>query len=224
MAPSLASRPRAPLETWPSMNEAAASPLFVRLLRAAAGDIRPLVSRKLLADLAASLPSSAFDTTRTTLFRAAGVQIGAHSLIQGSMRLTGEGNPCSLLSIGHHTLVTGGLHIDLAAPVRIGHGVRIGHDVSILTVSHAVGSAELRAGTSFFAEIVIEDGCWIASRSTLLPGVVVGRGSVVAAGAVVTRSVPKHTLVAGVPARVVRELSESEEGEPVPDGVWAVRQ
>ena len=162
----------------------------------------------MLAHVAATLPSSAFAKTRTALFRAAGVHIGPHSLIQGSMRITGPGNPCKLLTIGRGTLITGGLHLDLGAPVRIGDMVRIGHDVSLLTVNHAVGSWFLRAGTSSFEEVVLEDGCWIASRCTILPGVVVGRGAIVAAGAVVTRSVPANTLVAGVPARILRELPE----------------
>jgi len=188
---------------------------LVRLLRVAKQDIEPLLSRHVFAHLAESLPSSALFRTRTAMLRAAGVKIGAHSLIQGKVRLTGNGNPCELLSIGEHTLVTGGLHVDLGAPVRIGDMVRIGHDVSLLTINHAVGPFYLRAGTSFFGEIVIEDGCWLASRCTVLPGVTIGAGAIIAAGSVVTRDVPKYSLVAGVPARVVRELTEEPEAMPV---------
>jgi maltose O-acetyltransferase len=188
--------------------------IVTRVWRTIREDLEPVVSRHALAYLAETLPSSAFSRTRTAMLRAAGVKIGAHSLIQGKVRLTGHGNPCEMLSIGEQTLITGGLHVDLGAAVRIGNMVRIGHDVSLLTINHAVGPFYLRAGTSFFGEIVIEDGCWLASRCTVLPGVTIGAGAIVAAGSVVTRSVPKHTLVAGVPARVVRELSE--EGEPAP--------
>jgi len=199
--------------------------LLDRALHRVAGEVRPMFSRHALARLSRTLPDGAFDATRTALFRAAGVSIGEASLIQGEMRLTGEGNPCCLLSIGHHTLITGGLHIDLGAPVRIGNGVRIGHDVSILTVSHAVGAPRLRAGTSFFASVQIEDGAWIASRASILPGVTIGRGAIVAAGSVVTRDVPKHCLVAGVPARVLRKLSEDAElQEAVPAHAYAVRR
>jgi maltose O-acetyltransferase len=202
----------------------AGKPLLSRLLRAAIEDVTPFFSRDLLAQLAASLPSSGFDATRTALFRAAGVKIGPHSLIQGRVRLTGIRNPGHLLSIGHHTLITGGLHVDLGAPVRIGNGVRIGHDVSILTISHAIGVPGLRAGTSYFREIAVEDGVWIASRAVILPGVTIGAGSVVAAGAVVTRDVPKHSLVGGVPARILRALTQDRDvTESVPAGAWAVR-
>jgi maltose O-acetyltransferase len=184
---------------------------LARLMRAIAKDVDPMLSRKLLAELAAHLPSTAFAATRTAVFRAAGAKIGKHSLIQGGMRITGTGNPCTFLSIGDNTLVTGGLHLDLGAPVRIGDMVRIGHDVSILTITHSIGPWYLRSGDRCAAEVVIENGCWLASRCTILPGVVVGAGAIVAAGAVVTRNVPANTLVAGVPARVLRELPEGAE-------------
>src|SRR6478609_3876194 len=199
--------------TAPSVSSTAK--LVSRLVRVVQEDLGPLASRHAFAYLAETLPSSALFRTRTAMFRAAGVKIGAHSLIQGKMRLTGRGNPCELLTIGDGTLVTGGLHVDLGAPVRIGNMVRIGHDVSLLTINHAVGPSYLRAGTSFFAEIVIEDGAWLASRCTVLPGVTIGAGAIVAAGSVVTRNVPPQTLVAGVPARVVRELAEDAEPLPV---------
>jgi len=190
-------------------------PTFLRRLwRGMVEEVEPMASRHTFARMSEALPASAFFRTRTAMLRAAGVKIGAHSLIQGKLRLTGHGNPAELLTIGERTLVTGGLHVDLGARVRIGNMVRIGHDVSLLTINHVVGPAHLRAGTSYSGEIVIEDGCWLASRCTLLPGVTIGAGSIVAAGSVVTRSVPSHSLVAGIPARVIRQLSE--EGEDMP--------
>jgi maltose O-acetyltransferase len=185
-----------------------------RLSRAANDELGGLFSARMLADFAAKLPGSAFARTRTALFRAAGVTIGERSQVGGAMRITGRAsNPCSLLSIGDDTLITGDFHVDLGAPVRIGDWVRIGHDVTVLTINHAIGPSWFRAGTSYFREVVIENGVWIASRATVLPGVTLGAGSIVAAGAVVARNVAPNTLVAGVPARVVRELSgEGEMG------------
>src|SRR5690349_13685776 len=101
------------------MGRERASSLVSRIARVAAEEIRPLFSRTALAEVAAALPSSAFANTRTALLRAAGVSIGPQSLIQGRVRLTGHGNPCAFLSIGRDTLITGGLHADLGAPVRI---------------------------------------------------------------------------------------------------------
>lgn len=190
-------------------------PAWSRALHAAIEEVQPLVSRQVLSYLAETLPSATFARTRTAMLRAAGIKIGQRSLVQGSLKLTGRGNPCGLLSIGDDTLITGGLHADLGAPVRIGNWVRIGHDVSLLTINHAVGPPHFRAGQSFFGEIVIEDGCWLASRCTVLPNVVIGAGAIVAAGSVVTRNVPMHTLVAGAPARVIRQLEDDEEVRPL---------
>jgi len=178
-----------------------------RLARAAAEEIAPLLSRKLLAQAtAALLPQQSLNRTRTALLRAAGVHIHRSSLIQGPVHVTGLGNPCPYLSIGAYTIITGPLRVDLGAPVRIGAYVRIGHDVTLLTITHAVGSKELRSGKSEAWGIEIGDGAWLASRVTVLPKVRIGAGAIVAAGAVVTRDVPPNTLVAGVPARVIRTL------------------
>ena len=74
-----------------------------------------------------------------------------------------------------------------------------------------MGDPECRAGAHLARPIRIESGAWIGARSTILPGVTVGHGAVVAAGAVVTRDVEPNTLVAGVPARVLRSLEPSSE-------------
>jgi acetyltransferase-like isoleucine patch superfamily enzyme len=62
--------------------------------------------------------------------------------------------------------------------------------------------------------VTIGSGVWIASRVTVLPGVRIGDGAVVAAGAVVARDVPAHTLVGGVPARVIRSLDGASGARP----------
>ncbi|HEY1536806.1 MAG TPA: acyltransferase [Polyangiaceae bacterium] len=184
------------------------------LMQVAFEEVEPLVSRRVLAQLAIGFPIQAFSRTRTAMLRAAGVRIGASTLVQGPLRITGSGNPCRDFSIGNFTLVSGALHADVGAPIRIGDRVRIGHDVSLLTVDHDVGPEELRAGQRKFGPIEIGDGAWLASRVVVLPGVRIGTGAIVAAGAVVTRDVPNNTLVAGVPARVVRNLSPDEHLDP----------
>jgi maltose O-acetyltransferase len=85
----------------------------------------------------------------------------------------------------------------------------MGYDVMLLTVDHELGESGQRCGRRVYRAICIEDGAWIGSRAVILPGVRIGKGSVVAAGAVVTRNVPPHALVAGVPARLVRDLENT---------------
>jgi maltose O-acetyltransferase len=166
-----------------------------------------------LAVTASLLPQQTFNRTRTALTRVAGVEIGSHSLILGPIRLTGVGDPCSLLTIGTNTIVTGPLHADLGAAIRIGDNVRLGHDVTLLTVNHQIGAQWLRSGTSFFGPIEIGDGAWVASRVTVPPASI-GAGSVVAAGSIVTRDVPPNTAGRRRPGPCRSTLSEDGQVEP----------
>jgi acetyltransferase-like isoleucine patch superfamily enzyme len=88
----------------------------------------------------------------------------------------------------------------------IGRGVYFGPFVRIITDTHDIGGPERRAGKNRYLDIEIGDGCWIGAGAIVLGGVTIGAGSIVAAGAVVNRDVPAHSVVAGVPARVVRTL------------------
>lgn len=191
-----------------------------RIRKLATEEFGSVLSRRSLARMAGALPTQAFDRLRTALMRQAGVQIGPSSLIQGSMHITGSGpNPCAQVSIGSFSIVSGTLHCDVGGPIRIGDRVRIGHDVSLLTVDHQVGPDYMRSGKTKHGPIEIGDGAWLASRVVVLPGVRIGAGAIVAAGSVVTRDVPDHTLVVGVPARVARNLNaepDAEGTEPPP--------
>jgi len=187
------------------------------LKRVALEEVEPLVSRRLFAQIAEGFPAQSFCRARTALLRSAGMKIGSSSLIQGPMRVTGEGNPCEQISIGTFTLISGSLHCDIGAPLLIGSRVRIGHDVSLLTVDHRVGPEEMRSGERKFGTIEIGDGAWLASRVVVLPGIRIGAGAIVAAASVVTRDVPPNTLAVGVPARVVRNLSRYGDSQPAGD-------
>jgi len=101
--------------------------------------------------------------------------------------------------IGYHCMFTGHAAIDIADQVMIAN------KVNLVTAGHPVDRAKRRAYIT--AEpITIETNVWIGTAATILPGVHIGADAVVAAGAVVTREVPAATLVAGVPARVIRHL------------------
>src|SRR5690606_33559585 len=89
--------------------------------------------------------------------------------------------------------------------IDIGDDVMIGPHVSLISSGHPVDPAQ-RRNHILAAPIVIGRNVWLGANVVVLQGVTVGADSVVAAGAVVTKDVPPATLVAGVPARVVREL------------------
>lgn len=109
--------------------------------------------------------------------------------------------------VGDRTFINRDAYI--RSETRIGSDVAIGPFVSLITDTHRVGPERKRAGANTVFPIVIEDGVWIGAHATILPGVTVGRGAIVAAGAVVTQDVKAHTLVGGVPARLLRELETS---------------
>lgn len=83
----------------------------------------------------------------------------------------------------------------------------------IYSVSHPLEYEERLKGIaalSFGSDIVIGDGCWIGGGVIILPGVHIGKGSVIGAGSVVTHDIPDFHLAVGVPARIVRKVSEGE--------------
>ena len=110
------------------------------------------------------------------------------------------------LQLGDRVFVNRDCYLDLDAPVVIGDDVVIGHRVSIVTAGHEIGPHERRAGSLRSRSVRIMDGVWIGANATILPGVTIGPGAIVAAAAVVTSDVAADTIVAGTPARVVRHL------------------
>jgi acetyltransferase-like isoleucine patch superfamily enzyme len=101
--------------------------------------------------------------------------------------------------IGYQCAFTGHAAIDIADQVMIAHRV------NLVTAGHPV-ELDKRRRYITAEPITIETNVWIGAAATILPGVTIGAGSVVAAGAVVTHDVPPATLVAGVPATVIRHL------------------
>jgi acetyltransferase-like isoleucine patch superfamily enzyme len=109
------------------------------------------------------------------------------------------------LRVGANVFVNHGCTLNDMGGIDIGEDTMIGPNVSLVTSGHPTAVAKRRAGI-VVAPISIGANVWIGAGATLLGGVTVGDGAVVAAGAVVSRDVPAATLVAGVPARVLRSL------------------
>lgn len=172
----------------------------VQIVRDEFGEWRPRRSAALL--VCRVLPPLVGNRLRARALRAGGVEIGKETTIGGRIELVGP----ERLVIGERCWINVGCHIDLAAPVTIGNDVAIAHEVLVLTNTHQVGGSDRRASWLERRPVVIEDGAWLGARVIVLPGVRVGAGSIVAAGAVVTADVPPNTIVAGVPGRVVRTL------------------
>lgn len=93
------------------------------------------------------------------------------------------------------------------ARIEIGDGTLLGPQVGLYAVTHPLDATERATGREWGEPIIIGKNCWIGGHATVNPGVTLGDNTVVASGAVVTKSFPEgNVLLAGVPARVIREL------------------
>jgi acetyltransferase-like isoleucine patch superfamily enzyme len=126
------------------------------------------------------------------------VDIGQGSAILLGLRLYIRGN----LTIGNHSVIDRDCVLDSRGGITIGQNVNLAPEVMVLTAYHDPDSDDF-AGIE--KPVVIEDYAWIATRAMILPGVTIGRGAVVGAGSVVTKDVAAGMIVAGNPAKVIRE-------------------
>ncbi|MGB3309227.1 MAG: acyltransferase [Nodosilinea sp.] len=111
-------------------------------------------------------------------------------------------------SIGENSVINQNCRIDNRGTVKIGKNVSISAEVCILTADHDLQSPGFRGRTR---PVLIDDYVFIGTRALILPGVTLGKGSAVAAGAVVTKNVPSHAIVAGVPAKQIKSREKNLE-------------
>ena len=111
-------------------------------------------------------------------------------------------------------------------PVKIGSNVFMGPNVSLLTPVHPLRYQDrniyerkdgVNTDKEYAKPITIGDNCWIAGNVTVCGGVTIGNGSVIGAGSVVTHSIPDGVFAAGVPCKVIREITESDSLENHPE-------
>lgn len=137
------------------------------------------------------------------LYRFVGAKIGKNVRICSSVKISGNGN----LSIGDNTWIGHETLIICSSTVIIGSNVDIAPRVFIGTGTHKVDlNAAGVAGEGISKDVIIGDGCWLGAGSIILPGTELGEKTVVAAGAVVTKSFGSYLVVGGVPARVIKSL------------------
>src|SRR5690606_30839742 len=131
--------------------------------------------------------------------------------LSSSVRI--EVGPEGKLEVGKGTFLNEGARIACRRAVTLGSNCQVGWD-AIITDSDQHTRAGLGDAT---APVVLGDFVWVGARAIILKGVTVGDGAVIAAGSVVTQNVPANTLVAGQPARVVRQLPPVTGPAPLTD-------
>lgn len=148
------------------------------------------------------------------------IQIGENSAIMGSIYAFKN----AIINIGHHFYLGENSTIGAKEFIKIGNCVIISNDVKIYDNNNHPTSPDMRKNMSMsgffnnywsweYAEskpVVIEDNVWIGQFSTILKGVIIGKGSIVGTRAVVTKNVPPYTIVAGNPAKIVKELTRND--------------
>ncbi len=126
------------------------------------------------------------------------IELGRGSAVHLGLRLYTRGQ----ITIGTQTIIDRDCALDGRGHISIGSNVNLAPEVMLLTASHDPDDADFG---QILRPIVIEDYVWIATRATILPGVRLGHGAVVGAGAVVTGDVAPNWIVAGNPARPIRQ-------------------
>ncbi|MCD2163939.1 sugar O-acetyltransferase [Comamonas koreensis] len=114
------------------------------------------------------------------------------------------------IEIGDNFYTNVNLVILDAAKVRIGNNVFIAPNVGLYTSGHPLDAGRRNQGLEFALPITIGDNVWMGAGVQVLPGVSIGAGSVIAAGAIVTKDVPEGVVSAGNPARVLRAITDQD--------------
>lgn len=94
--------------------------------------------------------------------------------------------------------------------IKIGNGVMFGPNVTVCTVGHPVHIDLRPNGEMYCAPVEIKENVWVGANVVILPGVTIGENSVIGAGSVVTKDIPANTVAAGVPCKVIREITEHD--------------
>jgi maltose O-acetyltransferase len=193
-------------------------------------DGRPLTTRELIAGIRFmtaqdariawhhlrrnSISSSPFvpRILRYVLYRAAGIRTESPNIFAG---VTFRGS--AEVRIGARTFVNHGTVFEANAPITIGSDTHVAMECLFVTSDHPFGDDGRFANHSTNVPITVGDRCWLGARVTVLPGVTIGDGVVVAAGAVVTKDCAPHGLYGGVPARRLRDLSVAAGADQAPE-------
>lgn len=113
----------------------------------------------------------------------------------------------SNINLGDRVYINRNVSFDNYAQISVGTDTAIGMGTTIVTSTHHLGPEHRRGGKGYKLPVSIGRGCWIGANVTILPGVKIGNGVVVGAGALVNRDLESNSVYAGVPAKLVRAIA-----------------
>lgn len=144
-----------------------------------------------------------------------GIKLGNNITILRNTIIECTGNIKNLgvgLVIGDDVGISQNCFIQVRGKVTIGSHVMFGPSVSIFSENHGFTDLEIPmiSQPTIRGEVIIEDDVWLGTRSVILSGVRIGKGSIIAAGALVNRDIPPYSIVAGVPGKVIKSRLTNE--------------
>lgn len=140
------------------------------------------------------------DSLRCVIYRIFKMKVETNRIKPGVMIRGRE------LIVKGNSLINYNCFIDAAVPVIIEESVSLAFNVTVCTSTHEIGPNSDRAGKTIRKPVTIKKGSWIGASSTILPGVTIGEGCIIAAGSVVTQDCEPNGLYAGVPAKRIKDL------------------
>jgi acetyltransferase-like isoleucine patch superfamily enzyme len=144
-----------------------------------------------------------FNGIKSTFLRLFGAKVGRDVVYYPGIRL---GNPLGL-KLGDNVDLAWGIIITTGGKVEIGDRTLIGYGSKILSTNHRIPAEKGKIFSSGHNKkpVTIGPDCWLGSNVVVLSGVNIGAGSIVAAGAVVTKDVPEYSIVGGIPAELIKK-------------------
>ncbi len=142
-----------------------------------------------------------FSIKRALLNSCSGIKIG-----DGSKIVTIHMSNCSEIQIGKDCWIGEHFSVYGDGGIQIGDRCDFGPDVALLTGSHEIGDASRRAGNGKLMTVAIGDGCWVGARATIIGTIRVENSCVIGAASLVNKSFSENKLIAGVPAKCIRDL------------------
>lgn len=140
---------------------------------------------------------------KAMLLRLRGAEIGSNAIIDQGVRISAPED----LSIGDDVVISRDVFMTTGGTITIGHRVMVGYGAKLLSTRHNIPeniNEPIRFSGHEKLPIKIADDAWIASNVIITAGISIGRGAVIAAGAVVTKDVPAGAIMGGVPAKLIR--------------------
>lgn len=153
------------------------------------------------------LPSLRLNSLKRIIYNLAGHKLDRGVKIASSAKIIGAFTAFigKNTFIGHETMIVGG-----NSDIYIGKNCDISSRVNLVMGSHEIAvESDRSAGIGFSKSIIIEDGVWIGFGATVLPGVKIGKNSIIGAGSLVNKTIPPYTIAAGNPCKIIKQYNQT---------------